>query len=568
MEILRKLLLAGMNVARLNFSHGTHEEHERRITAIRRAAMEVGKNVAIMLDTKGPEIRLGYFKEEPVLLEEGASVTLTTEPIEGDREHIPVAYPNLPRDVREGDTILVADGLIALKVLSTGITEIKCLVVNGGELSSQKGVNVPGATESLPAVTEKDIQDIRFGVGHKLDYIAASFVRKSTDVLSIREIIEKAGGDLDIIAKIESRRAVDNLDDIIKVSDGIMVARGDLGVEIPVEEVPLVQKAIIEKCNLVGKPVVTATQMLESMIHNPRPTRAEASDVANAIFDGSDALMLSGETAAGKYPVESVETMARIAERAEAALHYEEVLGKKGTVSTRQTVTNAIGLATCAIAHALGAAAIISSTESGHTAKMVSKYRPRAPIVAVTPHAEVMRKLALNWGVQPLLAKGGKSTDEIMNAAVDASLNAGLIKGGDLVVFTAGIPVGIKGTTNLIRVHTVSDILTRGTGIGSRAVAGTVRIARNGREALEKVGQGDILVAPATDSEYIPAIAKAGAVVTEMGGLTSHAAIVCLEFDIPVVVGADAATEILSDGDIVTVDGPRGLIYRGKAKVL
>lgn len=568
MEILKKLLLAGMNVARLNFSHGTHEEHERRITAIRRAAMEVGKNVAIMLDTKGPEIRLGYFKEEPVLLEEGAIVTLTTEPVEGDREHIPVAYPDLPRDVREGDTILIADGLIALKVLSTGITEVKCLVVNGGELSSQKGVNVPGATENLPAVTEKDIQDIRFGVEHKLDYIAASFIRKSTDVLSIREIIEKAGGNLDIIAKIESRKAVENLDDIIKVSDGIMVARGDLGVEIPVEEVPLVQKAIIEKCNLLGKPVVTATQMLESMIHNPRPTRAEASDIANAIFDGSDALMLSGETAAGKYPVESVVTMARIAERAEAALHYEEVLGKKGTVSSRQTVTNAIGLATCAIAQALGAAAIISSTESGHTAKMVSKYRPRAPIVAVTPHEEVMRKLVLNWGVQPLLAKGGKSTDEIMTAAIDASLNAGLIKGGDLVVFTAGIPVGIKGTTNLIRVHTVSDILTRGTGIGNRAVTGTVRIARTGREALEKVGQGDILVAPATDSEYIPAIAKAGAVVTEMGGLTSHAAIVCLEFDIPVVVGADAATEILSDGDIVTVDGPRGVIYRGKAKVL
>ena len=567
-DTLKKLLLAGMNVARLNFSHGTHEEHQRRIAAIRRAAAAVGKNVAIMLDTKGPEIRLGYFKEEPVLLEVGAMVTLTTENIKGDRENIPVNYPGLPRDVREGDTIMVADGLIALKVLSTGKREIKCLVVNGGELSSQKGVNVPGVAELLPAVTDQDIQDIRFGVEQKLDYIAASFVRKSADVLSIREIIEKAGGSLDIIAKIESRKAVDNLDDIIKVSDGIMVARGDLGVEIPVEEVPLVQKVIIEKCNAVGKPVVTATQMLESMINNPRPTRAEASDVANAIFDGSDALMLSGETAAGKHPLESVETMARIAERAEAALHYDKLLGREGSVATRQTVTNAIGLATCAIAHALGAAAVISSTESGHTAKMVSKYRPQAPIIAVTPHQEVMRKLALNWGVQPVLARGSKNTDEMMSAAIEASLNSGLIKGGDLVVFTAGIPVGMKGTTNLIRVHTVSDILARGTGIGNRAVAGTVRIAHTSREALEKVGQGDILVAPETYSEYIPAIAKAGAVITEAGGLTSHAAIVCLEFDIPVVVGTEAATDILTDGETVTVDGLRGLIYRGKAKVL
>ncbi len=568
LEMLRKLLLSGMNVARLNFSHGTHEEHERRISYIRRAAAAVGKNVAIMLDTKGPEIRLGYFKEEPVLLEEGAQVILTTEAVRGDRERIPVSYPGLPGDVKEGDTIMVADGLIALRVLSTGNRDINCLVVNGGELTSQKGVNVPGGAYNLPAVTDKDIQDIRFGVEQKLDYIAASFIRKSADVLSIREVIEKAGGSLDIIAKIESRKAVDNLDDIIKVSDGIMVARGDLGVEIPVEEVPLVQKVIIGKCNLLGKPVVTATQMLESMINNPRPTRAEASDVANAIFDGSDALMLSGETAAGKHPLEAVETMARIAERAEAALQYDKLLGREGSISTRQSVTNAIGLATCAIAHALGAAAIISSTESGHTAKMVSKYRPQAPIIAVTTHQEVMRKLALNWGVQPVLARATKNTDEMMAEAIEASLNSGLIKGGDLVVFTAGIPVGIKGTTNLIRVHTVSDILVRGTGIGSRAVTGTVKIAYSSGEALAKVEQGDILVAPDTDSEYNPAMAKAGAVITETGGLTSHAAIVCLEFDLPVVVGAERATDILADGDTVTVDGLRGLVYRGKAKVL
>lgn len=566
--MIKKLLRAGMNVARLNFSHGTQDEHKRRIKSIRQAAKETGINVAIMLDTKGPEIRLGYFIEEPVYLKAGDQVTLTTEPIKGDKNLIPITYSGLPGDVRKGDTILVADGLIAMRVLSATATEILCSVMNGGELTSQKGVNVPGVEVRLPSITEKDIQDIVFGVAQKLDYIAASFVRKAADVLSIRQIIEEAGGDLDIISKIESRRAVNNLDDIIKVSDGIMVARGDLGVEIPVEEVPLLQKTIIEKCNLAGKPVVTATQMLESMIHNPRPTRAEASDVANAIFDGSDAVMLSGETAIGIYPLATVEMMDRIARRAEAALHYEEILSKKGTDTFRQSVTNAISYATCAIAQNLGAAAIIVSTESGHTAKMVSKYRPKAPIVAVTPHAGVMRKLALNWGVNPITAQGMESTDEMMDEAIDASLSAGLINGGDLIVFTAGIPVGIKGTTNLIRVHTVADIILRGTGIGHRSVTGTVRVAHSGAEATEKVRQGDILVAGVTGSEYNPAMKKAGAVITEMGGLTSHAAIVCLEFDIPVVVGADDATDILADGDIVTVDGARGLIYRGRAKVL
>ncbi|NPV72598.1 MAG: pyruvate kinase [Pelotomaculum sp.] len=572
-EVIKKLLRAGMNVARLNFSHGTHEEHGRRIASIRRAAGEVGKNVAIMLDTKGPQIRLGYFKEEPVILSQGDMVSLTTQDVKGDKERIPVNYPGLPGDVRPGDTVLVADGLIALKVLSTNETEIRCRVENGGELTSQKGVNVPGVPVNLPAVTDKDVEDIRFGIEQRVDFIAASFIRKKADVLAIRQLLEEAGADIDIISKIESREAVDNLDDIIKVSDGIMVARGDLGVEIPAEEVPLVQKIIIEKCNRAGKPVVTATQMLESMIHNPRPTRAEASDVANAIFDGTDAVMLSGETAAGKYPVEAVETMARIAERAEAALRYEEILVKKRAFSSRRNVTDAISYATCATAQDLGAAAIITATESGYTAKNVSKYRPQAPVVAVTPHARVMRKLALVWGVQPLLAGARRSTDEMMAAAVEVSLSAGLIKAGDLVVITAGVPAGVRGTTNLIRVHTVGEIIARGTGLGQRAVTGTVRVVRTAREALEKVRQGDVLVTVAlvtvaTDSDYVPVMEKAAAVITEVGGLTSHAAIVCLEFGIPVVVGVEGATSILKDGDTVTVDGQRGLIYRGTARVL
>jgi len=566
-ETLARMLRAGMNVARLNFSHGTHEEHARRVQAVREAAGRVGKNVALLLDTKGPEIRLGYLEKEPVILQAGRQVVLTTEPIKGDAGRLPITYAGLPRDVRPGNTILIADGMIELKVLSATRQEVVCRVVHGGELTSQKGVNLPGVPVNLPAITEKDVDDILFGIEQGFDLIAASFVRKASDVLAIRQILEEYDADLDIIAKIESQEGVNNLDEIIKVADGVMVARGDMGVGVPVEEVPLIQKMIIEKCNRVGKPVITATQMLESMIHNPRPTRAEASDVANAIFDGTDAIMLSGETAAGQYPVEAVETMARIAGRAEEALPYDEMLQRRGRASAR-TVTDAISHATCTTARDLEAAAIITSTESGHTAKMVSKYRPKAPIIAVTTRPRVLRKLALVWGVQPLLVGRSEDTDSMIDAAIEVSLAAEMIKPGDLVVITAGVPVGVHGTTNLLKVHTVGDILARGTGIGTRAVSGRVRVCRTVKEALAKVKPGDILVAPVTDRDYVPAMEKAAAVITEAGGLTSHAAIVGLEFGIPVVVGVEAATAILAEGETVTVDGQRGLIYRGTARVL
>lgn len=566
-EILKEMIKAGLNVARLNFSHGTHEEHERRIKAIRQAAAEVGKTVAILMDTKGPEIRLGILEKEPIYLEAGDRIILTTEEIKGNKERISVTYKQLPQDVREGNTILLADGLISLKVLQVAGTEINCEVENGGELRSRKGVNVPGVPVNLPAITDQDIKDIKFGIAHNLDFIAASFVRKPDDIIAIRKLLEEEGADLDIIAKIENQEAVDNLEEIIKVADGIMVARGDLGVEIPAEEVPLIQKIIIDKCNRVGKPVITATQMLESMIDNPRPTRAEASDVANAILDGTDAVMLSGETAVGKYPVEAVATMARIAVTAESAINYEEILVRKGRNLSR-TVTDAISYATCATAQDLEAAAIISSTESGYTPKMVSKYKPKAPIIAVTPHAKVLRKLSLTWGVQPLLVGHTKDTDSMISSAVEVSLEAGLISAGDLVVITAGVPVGVHGTTNLLKVHTVGDILVRGTGIGTRAVTGTVRIARTIKEAKEKVKEGDILVTVATDRDFIPVIEKVAAIITEVGGLTSHAAIVGLEYGIPVVVGVEGATGILSDGQVITVDGQRGLIYEGPARVL
>jgi len=566
-EVLEKMMLAGMNVARFNFSHGSHEDHARRLAATRKAAGNVGKNIATLLDTRGPEIRIGLLEREPVRLEPGAEICLTTENVKGNEKILPVTYRGLPGNVKRGDRILLADGLIAMRVKYTEESRVYCTVENGGELTSRKGINLPGVDVDLPAVTEQDVLDIKFGIKNNFDYVAVSFVRCSGDVLAVRKIIEDNNGHMDIIAKIENRQAVDRLDEIIEVSDGIMVARGDLGVEIQPEDVPLIQKTIIEKCNQAGKPVITATQMLESMINQPRPTRAEASDVANAILDGTDAIMLSGETAAGEYPVEAVETMSRIANRAESAIKYEELLRNKRRELSK-TVTDAISHATVSTALDLEAAAIISSTESGYTAKMVSKYRPKAPIIAVTPHARVLRKLALVWGVQPLLVGRTEDTDSMISAAVEISLAAGLIKAGDLIVITAGVPVGVHGTTNLLKVHTVGDILARGTGIGNRAVTGKACVVTNYREAIDKISDGNVLVTYDTDRDFMPAIEKAAAIITEVGGLTSHAAIVGLEFGIPVVVGVEGATNIIEDGEEITVDGQRGLIYKGTARVL
>ncbi|NPV89454.1 MAG: pyruvate kinase [Firmicutes bacterium] len=566
-EVLERLMQEGMNVARLNFSHGSHPEHLARVEAIRKAARNTGIRTAIMLDTKGPEIRTGVLKAETITLEEGKQITLTTEEIAGDSNRLSVSYQGLPQDVQPGNMILIADGLIGLEVISVRGTEIICEVVNGGEIGSRKNLNVPGASIRLPAVTEKDIADINFAIDHQLDFIAASFVRKASDVLEIRKLLEDRDSDIHIIAKIENQEGVDNLSEIIQVSDGVMVARGDLGVEIPTEEVPLVQKVIIRACNQVGKPVVTATQMLESMIRNPRPTRAEASDVANAIFDGSDAIMLSGETAAGRYPVETVRTMARIARRAEMALNYREILKEK-VIAAQPTITDAISHATCTTAMDLGASAIITATSSGSTARIVSKYRPGSPIIGVTTQERVANKLCLVWGVMPLLAKPTQGTDMMIEEAINGSVDAGLIRTGDLVVLTAGVPIGVPGSTNLIKVHVVADVLVRGIGVGSRAIVGKACVALNPGEAVSCMQQGDILVTVSTDKEYIPAMEKAGAIITEEGGLTSHAAIVGLTLGIPVVVGAAGAARMLVSGETVTVDCTRGLIYKGATKVL
>ena len=565
-EVLRELILNGLNVCRFNFSHGSHEEHKGRIDMVKKVREELNKPIAILLDTKGPEIRTGNFADPEVLLEEGSEFTITMDEVVGTKEICTVSYKGLADDVKEGDTILIDDGLVGLRVKSVENGNIKCIVENSGIEKNHKGVNVPGVKINLPAITPKDVSDIEFGIREGIDMIAASFVRKASDVLAIREILEKNNaGDVLILSKIENQEGVENIDEILQVSDGIMVARGDLGVEIPTEEIPIVQKMIIKKCNELAKPVITATQMLDSMIRNPRPTRAEVTDVANAIYDGTDAIMLSGETAAGKYPVEAVKVMASIAKRIEQTLDYDRMLKEKG--SKNVTVTDAISHATCTTAVDLNASAIITSTSSGYTAKMVSKFRPQAPIIAATSNEAVMRRLALTWGVCPIKSALAGNTDEVIEKSIEASIESGYVKNGELVVITAGVPVGVSGTTNLIKVHVISEVLGNGVGIGNGTVEGRVRIANDNGE-IKDFKKGDIIVAKTTDKDMNGYIEDAAAIVTEFGGMTSHAAIVGLNLNTPVVVSVADITKTVKDGDIVTVDAKAGIIYKGSSRVL
>lgn len=567
-EMLREIIRAGMDVARLNFSHGTYDEHRTRIERIRAAAADVGKHVGIMLDIKGPKIRTGRVEGGQVELAEGQIIRLTAEPLEvGTAERISISYPGLVEDVHPGAPIRIDDGLIGLVVERVEGQDIICRVTNGGVLKDRKGINVPGVTLRIPGITEKDVADIRFGIEQGVDFIAASFVRKAADVLEVRRLLEEAGYEADIIAKIETQEALDRLEEIIEVADGLMVARGDLGVEIATEDVPLAQKRMIMLCNRAGKPVITATQMLDSMQRNPRPTRAEASDVANAIFDGTDAIMLSGETAAGKYPLEAVRTMARIAERAEQALQAHEVPDRRATL-VEKTVTDVIGHAVQTMAADLGPSAIIAATASGHTARMISKHRPATGIIAATPDERVARRLTVSWGVYPVVIPDVTDTDALLEAAVQGALESGLVKRGDLVLIVAGVPVGQRGTTNLVKVHTIGDVLVQGQGIGQRAVSGTAVVSTRVEDLLSRVRPGDILVTTTTDRDVVPAMERAAAIITEEGGLTSHAAVVGLSLGKPVIVGAQGALARIQDGAVITVDPLRGLVYSGRAQVL
>lgn len=563
-DMLVNLINAGMNVCRLNFSHGDFEEHGNRVKNIHEAVRITGKRVAILLDTKGPEIRTNDMENGAITMKIGDVVRISMTEVLGTNEKFSITYPELIHDVIVGTHILLDDGLIDLEVtdIDHAANEIVTLVKNEGVLKNKKGVNVPGVSVKLPGITEKDAADIRFGISKGIDFIAASFVRRATDVLEITKILEEENAThIQIIPKIENQEGIDNIDEILKVSDGLMVARGDMGVEIPTEDVPVVQKELIKKCNALGKPVITATQMLDSMQRNPRPTRAEANDVANAIYDGTDAVMLSGETAAGDYPLEAVQTMARIAVRTEEALVNQDSFALK--LYSKTDMTEAIGQSVGHTARNLGIQTIVAATESGHTARMISKYRPKAHIVAITFSEQKARSLSLSWGVYATVAEKPNDTDEMFNLATRVTQEEGYASEGDLIIITAGVPVGEKGTTNLMKIQMIGSKLVQGQGVGEDAVIAKAVVATTAEEAVAKATEGSILVVKTTDKEYMPAIDKAVALVVEEGGLTSHAAVVAIAKDIPVIVGAADATSLINSDELITVDPRRGIVYRG-----
>lgn len=562
-NIIRQLMLSGMDVARLNFSHGTHEQQKVYSDAVKKLRAELNLPIALMLDTKGPEIRTGEF-EHPVVLKEGDNFTLTSREILGTQQGCSVSFKNLPAEVAPRNRILIDDGLIELKVISVSGPDILCTVMNGGEVSSHKSINVPGIRLSIPFISEKDRQDIAFAVREDFDFIAASFTRCAEDIMSLRSELEKLNcHKIRIIAKIENSDGVNNIDEIIRVSDGVMVARGDLGVEIPFEEIPSIQKKIISKASNAGRQVITATQMLDSMIKNPRPTRAETTDVANAIYDGTSAIMLSGETAAGAYPVQAVKTMAKIAERTESDIDYYDRFRKRA-ITERPDVTSAISHATCTTAHDLGATAILTVTKSGRTARMISKYRPACPIISGTTDPTVYRQMNLSWGVIPIMVEEQDNTDKLFDHVVDVARRNHLVKDGDLVVITAGTPIGLSGTTNLLKVQLVGNVLVTGIGASKGSVCGNVCICKTPDEVAKYFKNRDILVIPKTSNELLPYLKAASAIITEKDGVNSHAAIVGMALDKPVIVGAKNATLILKSGTTVTVDGMRGIVYSGK----
>ncbi len=561
--VLSAMIDAGMDVARLNFSHGTHEDHLKKVLSIRKLRKEKNRSIALLMDTKGPEVRIKTFVNGFVDLAVGSRFTLCTYDVEGDETHVSITYDKLPEDIHIGSRILIDDGNIELVVREYTKQEIHCEVLHGGRVSNRKGVNLPGVQLSMPFLSERDRADIRFCVENDFDFIAASFTQCADDILQIRHELEQYGSkDIRIIAKIENAAGVEHMDEILNAADGIMVARGDMGVEIPMEEIPIIQKTLIAKCYNAGKQVITATQMLESMTHNPRPTRAEITDVANAIYDGTSAIMLSGETAAGQYPVEAVLMMAKIAVRTESELDYKKQFAERKSDGF-SNVTGAISHATCTTAHDLNAAAIITVTKSGVTARMISKYRPETPIIGCATTEKVCRHMNMSWGVTPLLIEEKENTDDLFHHAVDSAFAAGLVHYGDLVVITAGIPIGVSGTTNMLKVQIVGDVLATGTGLVDRKICGSLCVCKTAEEAFEMFRDGEVLVVPETDNRLLPLLRRASGIICEMPGVDSHAAIAGMTLDIPVIVGATGATRILKSGTAVTVDGKRGLVFTG-----
>ena len=567
--VLRELVANGMNVARFNFSHGSHEEHKGRLDNLKAIRAELGKPVAALLDTKGPEIRLKEFKNGVEMLEAGQTFTLTTREVEGTKEICSITYKDLPQDVHEDGTIMLDDGLIKLRITNVTDTDITCEVLNSGKIKNKKGVNVPGVHLSMPYLSQRDRDDIIFGVQQGFDFIAASFVRTAQDVYDIRNLLNEYDSNIRIIAKIENREGVNNIDSILAAADAVMVARGDLGVEIDFTELPGIQKSVIDRSFSFGKPIVTATQMLDSMMVNPRPTRAEISDVANAIYDGTSAIMLSGETAAGAYPVEALKTMSAIAERTENEVHYRDnrlVDASNGQIS----VSDATAHAACLTAKDVNASAIVTVSESGNTARLLSKYRPAQPIIACVMNEQVQRQLAISWGITPLMMALAHSTDELIEMSTNLAKENGYLHDGELAVVTAGVPVGVSGTTNMIKIHMIGNCLATGVGIGPEGSAlanatGKACVCHNLDELRAKFKPGMVLVVPSTSNEMLSYVRDAAAIVVEEPGLNSHAAIAGKALLKPTIVGAAGATSHIRDGLMVAVDCAHGSVQRLQA---
>ena len=567
--VLRELIANGMNVARFNFSHGSHEEHKGRLDLLKSLREELGKPVAALLDTKGPEIRLKDFKNGTEMLEAGQTFTLTTRDVEGTKEICSITYKDLPQDVAPGGTIMLDDGLIKLQIQTVNDTDIVCTVLNNGKIKNKKGVNVPGVHLSMPYMSQRDKDDIIFGIQQGYDFIAASFVRTAQDVYDIRNLLNQYDSNIRIIAKIENREGVNNIDSILAAADAVMVARGDLGVEIDFTELPGIQKTIIDRSFSFGKPIVTATQMLDSMMVNPRPTRAEISDVANAIYDGTSAIMLSGETAAGAYPVEALKTMSAIAERTEQEGHY--LRGRLMEPNTGKiSVSDATAHAACLTAKDVNAAAIVTVSESGTTARLLSKYRPQQPIIACVMKEQVQRQLSLSWGITSLMMPLAHSTDELIEMSTALAKENGFLHDGELAVVTAGVPVGISGTTNMIKIHMVGNCLATGVGVGPENAevsnaTGKACVCRTLDEVHAKFKPGMVLVVPSTSNEMLNYVRDAAALVVEEPGLNSHAAIAGKALLKPTVVGAVGATSHIRDGLMIAVDCAHGSVQRLQA---
>ena len=562
--VLRELIANGMNVARFNFSHGSHEEHLGRLEKLKALREELGKPVAALLDTKGPEIRLKDFKNGVENLVAGQTFTLTTRDVEGTNEICSITYKDLPMDVEPNGTIMLDDGLIKLQIQTVNDTDIVCTVLNNGKIKNKKGVNVPGVHLSMPYMSQRDKDDIIFGIQQGYDFIAASFVRTAQDVYDIRNLLNQYDSNIRIIAKIENREGVNNIDSILAAADAVMVARGDLGVEIDFTELPGIQKTIIDRSFSFGKPIVTATQMLDSMIVNPRPTRAEISDVANAIYDGTSAIMLSGETAAGAYPVEALKTMSAIAERTEQEgfhLRGRTMDSNPGKIS----VSDATAHAACLTARDVNAAAIVTVSESGTTARLLSKYRPQQPIIACVMREQVQRQLSLSWGITPLMMSLAHSTDELIEMSTALAKENGYLHNGELAVVTAGVPVGVSGTTNMIKIHMVGNCLATGVGVGPEnndVASGKACVCRTMDEVRAKFKPGMVLVVPSTSNEMLSFVRDAAALVVEEPGLNSHAAIAGKALLKPTVVGAAGATSHIREGLMVAVDCAHGSVQR------